>query len=211
MNEKEKQAEQEFLNDVKDHKLGILCDQGVTRHLRFKKPGSIYYCFDLTTWLGHLCISGDMGTYVFQRTEDMFDFFRIGDEHKKIRINPHYWHQKLKADGVYAGAKCFSEESFIEEVKQQFDSYCKDNEETEEFKARSWKDIVDEFSSLDSLNQAHQLISDNLWATNELRGFADYLAEDYFEYSGEDYTYHFLWCLRAIVWGIKQYDLAKIR
>jgi hypothetical protein len=32
---------------------------------------------------------------------------------------------------------------------------------------------------------------------------------DPWEIDGEDYTYHFIWCLFAIVWAIQQYDAAK--
>ena len=59
-------TEQEFLNDVRGHAMTILRDDGVHRHLRFKKPGSGTYWFDLITWPGTLCIDGDMGTYVFR-------------------------------------------------------------------------------------------------------------------------------------------------
>ena len=33
---------------------------------------------------------------------------------------------------------------------------------------------------------------------------------DSWEIKAQPYTYHFLWCLHAIVWGIQQYDAMKI-
>ncbi len=72
--------EARFLKDVANHEMQIIRDDGVQRHLRFKKPGTMCYHFDLITWGGHLCYTGDMGTYVFTRVHDMFDFFRMGDQ-----------------------------------------------------------------------------------------------------------------------------------
>lgn len=68
--------EQRFLNDVANHEMIIIRDDGVNRHVRFKRPNSSCMYFDLITWPGHLCYTGDMGSYVFRRLEDMFEFFR---------------------------------------------------------------------------------------------------------------------------------------
>ena len=90
-------TEQMFLDDVKNHQISIIKDDGLHRFIRFKRPDSTSYWFDLITWPGFLCISGDCGTYVFSRTEDMFDFFKMrdGDFNKKkdrlLNINPRYW------------------------------------------------------------------------------------------------------------------------
>jgi hypothetical protein len=32
---------------------------------------------------------------------------------------------------------------------------------------------------------------------------------DFFEHSLEDYTFHYIWCCYALVWGIRQYDAAQ--
>ena len=65
-----------FLRDVQQHQIQVIRHDGVNRHIRFKRPGSMSYYFDLITWPGHLCYTGDMGTYVFRRMDDMFEFFR---------------------------------------------------------------------------------------------------------------------------------------
>ena len=72
-------TEQRFLDDVKNHQISIIKDDGLHRFIRFKRPDSTSYWFDLITWPEFLCISGDCGTYVFSRTEDMFKFFRMND------------------------------------------------------------------------------------------------------------------------------------
>ena len=56
-----------FLADTQDHKLSILKDDGVYRHIKVSKPNEGSYHYYITTWPWHLCISGDMGTWVFSR------------------------------------------------------------------------------------------------------------------------------------------------
>ncbi len=56
-----------FLHDVTEHTMEIRQDNEEYRHLAFSKKGDSAYLFHLTTWPGYLCISGDMGCYVFSR------------------------------------------------------------------------------------------------------------------------------------------------
>ncbi len=56
-----------FLGDVKGHVFEIKNDDGLYRNITVKKPDSSIYGYKITTWPGYLCISGDMGTYVFSR------------------------------------------------------------------------------------------------------------------------------------------------
>ena len=74
-----------MLSATADHKLTILHNDGLYRHIRFKNPKSIFYWFDLITWPGVLVFKGDMGCYVFSRLDDMFEFFT------GPTINPGYW------------------------------------------------------------------------------------------------------------------------
>lgn len=71
----------------------ILQDDGPHRHVRFAKPGTGLYRFDLVTWPGYLAISGDVESFVFTREYDMFKFFGG----RRSRINPHYWAGKCVA------------------------------------------------------------------------------------------------------------------
>jgi len=76
-------SEESFLRDVAEHAMLLIRDDGVSRHVRFAQPGTGCMHFDLITWPGYLCYTGDMGTYVFQRLTDMFEFFRTDREYKK--------------------------------------------------------------------------------------------------------------------------------
>lgn len=82
-----------FPIDTAKHELLILHDDGVYRHLRWREPGTRRWTHgvDITTWPGHLAISGDMGSYVFHREHDMVGFFR-GKEPSFT-----YWAEKVVA------------------------------------------------------------------------------------------------------------------
>jgi len=96
-------TEASFLKDVATHEMQLLRDDGVYRHLRFKRPGTVCMYFDLITWPGFLCYTGDMGTFVFTRLRDMFEFFRTDREYAQRRgdrqlfVNHGYWSEKLVA------------------------------------------------------------------------------------------------------------------
>jgi hypothetical protein len=79
--------------DHQGTEMEILQDEGVHRHVRFARPGTGMYSFNLVTWPGHLAVSGDVETFVFSREHDMFGFF--GGNRR--RINPGYWAEKVQA------------------------------------------------------------------------------------------------------------------
>src|SRR6185369_1328126 len=99
-----------FFNVVKEHKIKIIRDDGVNRHIMFTS-GSFEGWFELITWHNCLCINGDYGTYVFSRTEDMFRFFRTGiRKDGNLSVNESYWHEKMQSNSSFGGAKKFSSE-----------------------------------------------------------------------------------------------------
>lgn len=72
------------------HRMTVLHDDGLYRHLRFANPEFGEYWFELATWPGHLAITGDIGANVFARDTDMIAFFAGA-----ARINPSYWSEKI--------------------------------------------------------------------------------------------------------------------
>ena len=90
-----------FLKDVSKHTMVVELDQGNHRSIFFGQPGTSNQHFCINTWRGHLCISGDMGCFVFSRTDDMFSFFR--DE--VLIIHESYWGEKLQAVSLHGGYK----------------------------------------------------------------------------------------------------------
>ncbi len=190
-------TKEQFLKDVAAHALTVKLDQGIYRHLSFRgpEPNSWNMWFEIITWPGNLAIRGDMGTWVFNRIEDMFGFFGsdIG------RVNPHYWAEKIESESRFGGpSRQFIPEVYRAAVVSSLNGYGMTDER---------KDTV-----LHALNEAFDETEES---EPELRRMVrEFLCEgfefsDPWEIKGEDFTYHYLWCIHAIVWAIQQYKAAK--
>src|ERR1039457_99476 len=105
-------ARERFERDTAEHEMTVIHDDGLYRHLRFQKPGSWIYGYDIVTWPGYLAITGDAGEYMFARLPDMFEFFAGND-----RINPQYWAEKLRGPG-YDTARIYSYQALRDGVAQ---------------------------------------------------------------------------------------------
>lgn len=215
-------TEERFLKDAARHAMTVLRDDGVHRHIRFRQPETNAYWFDLITWPGTLCIDGDMGTYVFRRLEDMFQFFRTDREYltrreKQLAINPSYWSEKLQAPAP-RDAEEYSAESFRQHVKQAFDNWVESSQPEDEYSTEAERD---EFN--DSKDALWIALTDDVlrcaddgdvrsydaardFKCAEAPGFS---MEDCWEWNCREYKFHFIWCCYAIAWGVKTYDDAK--
>ncbi len=214
--------EDRFLADVKDHQMTIIKEDGVHRHVRFAQPRSSCMRFDLITWPGHLCYTGDMGTYVFTRLFDMFEFFRRAK--KDYAIDFRYWAEKVEAADKGDGVKKFSFEKFTREINDWIDrreeEYKPDDDEPEQIELHkaafvelreAIKDDVlsadeNDVRAFDAANDFEH--SGDAWqaAFGPKSKFAFY---DFWEVDLTEYTHRFVWCCYALAWGIKQYDAAK--
>lgn len=211
-------TQERFLDDVRDHKMTVIRDDGNFRQLRFQREGSWCYGFDITTWNGYLTISGDMGCYVFARIPDMFEFFRE-DDPEKLRINKGYWGEKCQAAdcrGRSGGIMEFSPELFkeavMEEYKQHMDSYGDNytDEEKEALKEALVDDVISnsydgESRAIDSAMQFSWSKDGKSWWESDSRDDC-FQMQDFYEHQTREYTFHYVWCLYAIVWAIRQYD-----
>lgn len=200
----------QFLDDIKNHQLTILRDQGVHRHLRFKKPNTIDRYFDLITWPGHLCYTGDMGSYLFSRLPDMFGFFRSGQG----KINPGYWAEKVLAADRHGGIEEFDEDDFDRAVMRYLIQWLRDhrNKTTKDERRELWEEVIAEIINADSSpdGMRKQIAAHDYYKSlahvsrNDDRQM--FMFVDLFDQRFTRYTHHYLWCCHAIVWGIQQYD-----
>jgi len=186
-------TEEQFLKDVKDHVLHIAHDDGSYRHLRFRKPGTMHYSFDIIAWPGWLCYSGDMGCFVFERNPDMLSFFRDSGS-GMIYINPEYWAEKLEAVDIVGGHKEFSKPRFEETLRDIVDDDGGDNDE-----------LSDEVEQLiadcgEDERECRQAVEDF-----EYNGKPYF--HDFWEHDLTEFTYRYIWCCYALVWGIRKYDV----
>jgi hypothetical protein len=191
-------TEQQFLGDIKNHTLQIILADGVYRHLRFRRPGTVCYGFDIVTWPGYLCFSGDIGCFVFSRVEDMLKFFRDGGTCEPLRINPQYWSEKLQATDKNGGYKAFSYERFREVVNQ---IVAEDEDATKELK-EAVEEMLDSPCGLETAEACYQAVAEFEWEGEQY-------FTDFFEQSLDEYTFHYIWCCYALVWGVRQYDAAQ--
>lgn len=191
-------AKQAFPRDVATHRMTVQLDQGVFRHIRFARPGSNSYAFEITTWPGHLAFSGNMGCFVFSRLHDMFGFFRHDD------INPGYWAEKVVAEDSHSpGVKEWSPDRFRACVLEHVH-----DRTAEDGVSQGLLDAVMEevLAHADCEQEACQAAHSFTFRMPDGRTFQ---FDDFFENRLTEHTYHFLWCLYAIVHAIKAYDKSK--
>lgn len=190
-----------FERDVAEHEMKVLRDDGVYRHIRFGKPDTGIASFHLVTWPMHLCYCGDMGTYVFSRLEDMFQFFR----------HPHpnfgYWAEKVEADGKNDGVMDFCREAFEEAVKEDFETFWESHGNGDDAaKADAWEDIEHDVINADvsTVESANRVAMEFEYDQKQV-------FPDFWEHRLEDFTHRFKWCCHALVWAIAMYDAEKAK
>ena len=83
-----------FRQDVACHQLTVHQKDRLYRHLSFS-DGTQDKAFRITTWPYHLCISGDMGCYVFSVSQDMCAFMH--SDSPQLRHDPEYLASNLTA------------------------------------------------------------------------------------------------------------------
>ena len=202
---------EDFLKDVDRHEMTILRDDGLYRHARFSRPGTRIMQFDLITWPGYLCYCGDMGEYVFTRLADMFEFFRKPDARSGVDLQ--YWAEKCRAADRVDSIKKYDPDVARQVIFEWMESWMRDQDFAE----------GDEEGSIvvpPELYEVRNAVIDDILChvdagEHELReairgfecnGFEFY---DFWEADLTEYTFRFVWCCYALVWGIAQYDRKK--
>lgn len=175
-----------FARDTAKHVMTVHLDEGLYRHLKFAKPDTLKYSYELVTWPGNLVIRGDMDDFAFTRHPDMFTFFRDSDG-----INPQYWANKIF--GGQAEAETYSVDEFRRVVAAEV---AHDRVLTALVKTEI----------LDNPGIADEDTARSLLDAFEYQNFRFY---DAWEWRFREFTDRFLWCCHAIVWGIGQYDAVK--
>lgn len=209
-------SEAQFFQDAGSHVMTALRDDGVYRHLRFRKapPGGSEYWFDLITYPGELVITGDMGTYVFRRLTDMFEFFRTDQQYLEQRgcqlgINLSYWAEKLQAMPD-SGAKEFDEDRFNSVIRERLMNWMRDKRDrtTKEERRDLWDAVHNEVIHADGDDRKEIAAYD---FHHLVRPGLEFCFQDLWESNFERYTFHFEWICYAIAWGVKTYDESKTK
>jgi hypothetical protein len=184
-------AKESFLKNVANHKLTIIKDDGLYRHIRLKAPGTSCRYFDIVTWPGHLAYTGDMGSYTFTRVKDMFEFFRDDDD--SWGINPRYWSEKVVAMDNSDKIKNFCWDKFVTNLMEE----CETDEQKSWMKSELKCVENDEFGAVSFVREFD----------NDNEAGVD--LSDFWERSSSVFSSRYLWCCYALVWAIRQYDAVK--
>ena len=183
-----------FLRDVATHELKIIRDDGLYRHLRcVGAEGSIHW-FEILTWHNRLCITGDMGTFVFMRLPDMFEFFR----NKDGRINPSYWAEKVEAVDKHGSLTHWSSDVWEALVKELLDEFIAKNSRIGEQEATEIREAVE----IEVSNEEHDAVE----SAHDFEYDGHPVFFDMWDHDCRVWSPRFIWCLYAIVWAIEKYD-----
>lgn len=220
-------TKESFLKDVENHKATIILDSKIHRHIHCTSGSSCYH-FDIVTYPGHLVVSGDMGDFVFQRTVDMFEFFRPNNTYLEDKwIDVGYWGGKLQASSVRGQSKfeVFDGDLIIPSVMEHLEEYCEDLDykfdiyldensnpeykDIESFTSAFKKEVKDYFDYHEEELNWQQYASVFEGFDSEIIDDNDFLCEWYEWVETDKASDNYLWCCYAIVWAIKQYDEIK--
>lgn len=201
-----RQSEARFLSDIEGFETTVAQDAGLYRHLRFHRPDTSMYWFDIVTWPGSLVINGDMGAYHFSRMSDMFAFF---GERDHGYINPSYWGEKLQNKGHFLS---YSEELFQQRVQEYVDQASADwpSDVRQQLQGAVDERVLNDFDgrTLDERGARELLDEFDFLILGDGRRYSLQFT-DTWEWDLRDYDFHFLWCCHAIRWGIQQYVASK--
>lgn len=185
-----------------DHEMTVLYEDGVYRHLRFQRPGTWMYGFDIVTWPGHLYVGGDIECFTFARLHDMTRFFSAASEPHDI--NPHYWAEKITSRSERDGTRVYSEDSFRNRVAYEFDQLAENGYEPDEEKAirAAWADHIF-CRELHYETAAHEALRD--FGPVEVGPYRGFRFGDSWEWDLRDWDHHFLLTCFALVRGLGMY------
>lgn len=208
----EQPTKEQFLESIKNHRVNIVRDDGIHRHIVMSKGGSdMRYEIITCPWFLFYC--GDMGAFTFRRLEDNFVFFR--SRSNELVINPGYWHEKLEAVDRCNGSLVYSSNLFREAVKSHFEAYFEVDTIESETKAAIWARIEEEVLPYAEEHEAYAFSAvDNFRYLGKkprpgVEGPVLFEFVDFWEANLKEYTYLYIWCLYAIVHAIMEYDKVK--
>ncbi|MFC0178586.1 hypothetical protein [Thorsellia kenyensis] len=190
-----KVTKESFLSNVAEHKLEVLLDNGLYRHLKVRNPKTSNQWYQITTWPDYLCISGDMGCFTFSRIEDMFQFFRDKD----LGVCLQYYAEKLQAGMHYRDAEGIFKEFSIDEAKK----YARELKRERITEAGRDKDAIrkihEDFENLLKAEEEHEFYRELQDLDYDLCDLPDFY----------EFKYYYIWCCYAIAHAINLYDQSK--
>lgn len=185
----EDQARRSFAEETAEHVMTVLHDDGPYRHLRFRKPGTAIFGFDVVTWPGHIAISGDMGDTTMARIDDMISFVaKPGSD----QISFGYWVEKIVAND---GPKREWSQRLLEaQLRDSWREQCCDNDVDPEsdLATRWWNDLEDAILNAGCDGDEHEQRA----ALDRFTG--DVELYETWEWDCSDLPFHLYWRMLAL-------------
>jgi len=218
-------SEETFMKDVAAHEMTIFQMEATgMRRIRYARPMSSVYAFTIVTFPGHLVYTGDMGTYVFSRIEDMFQFFR----HKpgsdpRYRINPQYWAEKILAEDRHNKVEVYDEDAFASVIREKTKGFLAERygDSGEWFYAARnlWPEVKEQVlrqsdNEHDARDAALRFRYEDGFRHEygaKIHSAVDRIFEDLWDHNLKKFGFHYIWSCYAIVWAIEQYDKLEPR
>lgn len=206
-----------FQQDTKNHVLTVFQDTGLYRNMRWASPTTGVYSVTVTTWPDRLCITGDMGDWVFSRLNDMFVFFRRPDN--SYTIDYTYFAEKCTSADTSSELWKFSPNAALEFVYDVLDQVIEDKDcygEDGCYGGVVGKEAIDEarerlkdsFYYLRSFDEMYR-VWENAFddESNDLYEKTLYALSENGDYPNlRELSTRFKWICRAIIEVIKAYD-----
>jgi hypothetical protein len=141
-----------------------------------------------------------MGTYVFRRLPDMLNFFRKSPE---SNIDFRYWAEKVESEDKTDHIREWCPDTFKFKVLELYRDLTSDC--TPEDRGQVMNDLQSEI--LDYLqDEPKEVLLDRLYNFSTILTPLD--SEEISDIASASmvYSFRFLWCCHALVWGISCYD-----
>ena len=205
MNDRDKAIRERFRRETANHEMTVLQDNGLYRHIRFEQPDQRGDWFSIVTWPQKIVVNGTVGTYVFSRMEDMFEFIRSSCPTGVPNFS--YWEEKVVA--ASDGPVTYSMDLLDKQVAEDLAEAEKDWPGV----TASWDEKVNGFfPEYDTTNEHGARYALNDFSYKPEDAGADdepFQFYDTGDWDLRDYDWKYLWCCHALFWGIRQYDQHK--
>ncbi len=190
-NRLDEEVRTQIIRNLAAHVVTELHSYGLYRHWRCQQPNTRNMGFDIVTWPGSLCYTGDMGDYLFERTADMVAFMRGSC-----------------MSYSYAAEKCVAHDGRLKEWRSEiFEEVladrikCQDEDADSKRKAEVMNKIDEirrEYGIYETEHDAMRAIYESgIWNCCDLPNCTTY-------------SRHFLWCLHAIKWFCAKIDAGEV-
>ena len=205
---------QRFGAETGNHKMKVLRNDGVYRHLRFMDPRNSAYWFEIHTGPNFLLFRGDGDSYVFSNGDrDVFRSFRHSI-HKdgSLHPDPDYWTQKLSSSEQ---AEKWDQDVFREALEAEITSMVEQEIVPKEHEQRLREEVETElmYEDIHSADLAVKILGDFEFYFDETRrygsgGGGDFAFDECWEWVTKctEYDWWYLWALHGILYAVREFD-----